>query len=144
LLVVATAVLIRGAGDRIAEALGLSADAMFAAAHAVVVLHLRAIPVLLSAAVVVISLRQRSRLSWPFAGTAVVCLIAGTFSIQVFGDQLGVSSSLLPYIGPLTDVFGPTSTKALVEGLTRTLLMLMAAWSPWLVWFARVRAEHSY
>jgi hypothetical protein len=138
-LLIATGVLIRTAGDRVSDALGLRDAAVFAAAHAVCIFHVRIAPLLLSAAMVIVSARQRATLSWPIAGTVVLCVLAARVSIQVVGRQLGVSSALLPFLMPQSDLFGPMSVLALAKAFARAALMLVAVWSPLLFW--RRRAE---
>jgi hypothetical protein len=138
-LMIATALVIRTAGDRVAGALGLGEAVMFTAAQIVCLFHVRIAPLLLSIALVIVSARQRAPLSWPLAGTGVVCILAGTLSINVIGRQLGVSSALLPFLSPQSELFGPMSVRALAEGFGCAALMFVAAWFPLVLWRRRTR-----
>jgi hypothetical protein len=131
---IAIVAVIRNAGDRAADALALGTDALLAGTQAVCAFQFRVAPVLFSAAMVVVCLRQRVKFSWPIAGTAALCLLAGTVSIHVIGEQLGVSSALLPFLAPQSDLFGPRSVQLLAEGVARALVMTLVAWSPALAW----------
>jgi hypothetical protein len=138
-LVIASAIVIRHTGQRMTDAFGLGTDALLTVTQAVCVFQFRIAPVLLSAAMIVVSLRQRTKLNWPIAGTAAVCLLAGTMRVQIFGEQLGVSSALLPFLAPQSDLFGPRSVHLLAEGVARALVMALVAWSPVLVWRHRTQ-----
>lgn len=113
------------------------------AAYALCVSCVRVLPVTLGAAMVLVAIRQRTRLDWPFVGAALVNVLSGTVSVNRFppalgeSEQLGVSSSLLPLVVPFSDVFGPADLRALTEGLARTAFMLALTWSPYVVWRCR-------
>lgn len=99
------------------------------AAQALFVLYVRALPVSLGVVALVAAARRRLRLYWPLAGAALVDVVAGTFSIQVFAamGQIGVSSSLLPLLVPFSDAWGPRDVAAFAEGLWRAAWMLGAS-----------------
>jgi hypothetical protein len=94
------------------------------AAYAVCVVHLRVVPVVLGCVAFRAAAQRCARACWPAVGIGLVCLFAGTLTIQLFAGQLGVSSSLLPFITPLSDVFGPARSAALTQGLIRGAAML--------------------
>jgi hypothetical protein len=99
--------------------------------YALCFFHLRIVSVVLGAAIVLASIRQRSKSHWPVLGAAALSVLAGTVSINVMaGSQLGVSSSLLPFLLPFSRLLGDTDAGALGEGLARAAIMLIVALAP--------------
>jgi hypothetical protein len=109
-----------GLALRVASNLGVAgAPAMIDLAYVVGSAHLRVLPVLLAAAVFLVSKRVGASAHWPLVGACVVQLLAGTASLQRFRmqGQLGVSSSLLPFLFPSTSHLGPRDLGALSHGV---------------------------
>jgi hypothetical protein len=117
----------------IPNALGVSASEpewALPAAHAACLFGVRVIPVLIGMLTVAAATRQRSRALWPLVGSAIVTTLSGTISVNLIPPagampgQLGLSSSLLPFIAPYTSVLGPIDVGALGFGLLRAALMM--------------------
>jgi hypothetical protein len=102
----------------------LPRSGVIAACYALCFLHTRLLPVLLGAFALELAARRRLRRRWPLAGATVVDVLAGTLTVYTFPGQLGVTSSLLPWLVPYSTVFGPTSLSALSGGLLRAAGML--------------------
>jgi hypothetical protein len=108
------------------------------ACYTLCLLYTRAVPVLLGAAALEAAARRRLRARWALVGTGAVDVLAGTAIVHVFPGQLGVTSSLLPWLLPFSDAFGPKDATALGEGLLRAALLLalgvivqQLAWRLW-------------
>jgi hypothetical protein len=86
--------------------------------------YTRLLPVLLGAVALHMAAARRSRALWPLVGAGAVDVLAGTLSVYTFPGQLGVTSWLLPWLVPFTDLLGPRDGKALGEGLLRAALLL--------------------
>jgi hypothetical protein len=96
------------------------------AAYALCIFYSRILPVLLGSAAFTAAGRRRLRAYGPIAGAAAVDLLAGTLTVQLFAasGQLGVSSSLLPWLLPFCHLFGPKDLLAVGEGLLRAACLL--------------------
>jgi hypothetical protein len=92
--------------------------------HALCFVYTRLLPVLLGSMALEAAARRRSRAFWPLVGAGAVDVLAGTVTVYSFPGQLGVTSSLLPFLLPFTDTLGPTDVMALGEGLLRAACML--------------------
>ena len=86
--------------------------------------YVRVLPVLLGAAALAVAARRRSSTRWPLAGAALVDVLAGTLVFYSVPGQLGLTSSLLPWLLPFSNAFGPRDPMALGEGLVRAVCML--------------------
>jgi len=86
--------------------------------------YTRLLPVLLGSMALEVAARRRVRAPWPLVGAGVVSVLAGTVTMYAFPGQLGVTSSLLPWLVPFTDNLGPRDVMALGEGLLRAACML--------------------
>jgi hypothetical protein len=53
------------------------------------------------------------------------------------GGLITMSSSLMPFLLPIPEAFGPVNAPALAEGLGRATLMLAAGLVPYIVWRRR-------
>lgn len=122
-----------GAPIAIASALSLLPEALRRAlpaaeavslVYALMFAYTRLLPVALGAAILTAAADRRLRAVWPMAGAAVVNVLAGTFSVYTLPGELGVTSSLLPWLAPLSSVFGPKDLMALASGLLRGACML--------------------
>lgn len=80
-------------------------------------LYTRVVPVLLGALLLHLAARQRLRRLWPLLGTAAVDVLAGTLTVYSFPGQLGINSSLLPWLLPFSNAVGPRDALALAQGL---------------------------
>ncbi len=104
----------------------LKVDATFIETyHTLCFFYLRVVPVLLGASVLAVAASRRLPLRWPLLGAGVVDVLAGTFTVYSLPGQLGVSSSLLPFLVPFSDALGPRDVLALGEGLLRAALLLV-------------------
>ncbi|MEY2930035.1 MAG: hypothetical protein RL033_784 [Pseudomonadota bacterium] len=101
-------------------------DAAFIDAyHALCFLYTRLLPLLLGAVALEMAARHRLRASWPLIGAGIVDVLAGTVTVYAFPGQLGVTSSLLPWLLPFSTVLGPRDGVALSEGLLRGAALLI-------------------
>lgn len=89
------------------------------------VVYTRLVPVLLGAALLTAAVDRRLRPTWPLAGVAVIDVLAGTLSVYLAPGELGVTSTLLPWLAPLSSLFGPTDVMALALGLLKGACMLV-------------------
>lgn len=117
---------ITAASSLLPEALrrAVSPVALASVCHALLLVYARLLPVLLGAALLVAAAERRQRATWPLAGAALVDLIAGTLVVYLLPGELGVTSSLLPWLAPLSNAFGPKDATALGQGLLRGGCML--------------------
>lgn len=106
------------------EATRRAAPELVGAFYALCVLHARLLPVLLGALALEMAARRRSKMRWPLAGTALVAVFSGTLTVYVAPGQLGINSSLLPWLAPFSKAFGPREVAALGEGLLRAVVLL--------------------
>jgi hypothetical protein len=128
-LIVVTVALVRLLPTHSSEAKHAAAAAMpawvFDAAQALCMLYMRGLPVVLGVIVFVMAARRRLRAHWPLAGAALVDVLAGTLTVQLLGATgIGVNSSLLPFVVPFLDSFGPRDLAAFADGLWRAAGML--------------------
>jgi hypothetical protein len=134
----------------LSEALGSEASQqpawMLPSAYAFCIFCVRALPVALGVAMLTASVRQRLSVYWPIVGVALVNLLAGTVSVNLMapsalgqGGQLGVSSLLLPFVFPFSDLLGRKDMLALGVGLGRALCMVAITLTPYLLWRIRER-----
>jgi hypothetical protein len=93
--------------------------------YALCVAYSRLLPVVLGAIVLAGAARRRLHAGWPIAGAAAVDLFAGTLTVHVAPGQLGVTSSVLPWLVPFFSSFGPRDVQALGEGSLRAGAMLL-------------------
>jgi hypothetical protein len=126
---VAAPILVAGAASLLPEALRRSAPSaeLVSVLHALLVVHARLLPVLLGALALALAAERRLRPLWPVIGAAVVDLLAGTLSVYVVPGELGVSSSLLPWLVPFSDAFGPREVAALGAGVLKAAGLLAAS-----------------
>jgi hypothetical protein len=61
------------------------------------------------------------------AGSVVVDVLAGTLVMYVEAKQIGISSSLLPWLAPSSGAFGPKELGALGGGLSTGAVLLGAS-----------------
>jgi len=122
-----------GAPIAIAGVLGLLPEALRHAVspaelagvvYTLLLVYVRLLPVLLGALLLTAAAERRLRATWPIAGAAAVDLLAGTLVVYLLPGQLGVTSSLLPWLAPLSTAFGPKDAMALSHGLLRGACML--------------------
>lgn len=108
-----------------------SAESALSAAHAACLLGVRVLPVLIGVLTMAGAVRQRSAAHWPLMGAALVAMLSGTISVNLIAasgaapGQLGLSSSLLPFMLPYTRVLGPMDVAALSFGLLRAATMML-------------------
>lgn len=108
-----------------ADSQGPAVDAAFIDAyHALCFLYMWLLPVLLGAVALEMAARRRLRALWPRVGAGAVDVLAGTLTVYAFPGQLGVTSSLLPWLLPFSTVLGPRDLLALGEGLFRGACLL--------------------
>jgi hypothetical protein len=108
--------------------------------------YLRVLPVVLGAAALAASARQRLSSLWPMVGAALLALIGGTTGIDLVlvsaADDKGhltVGSTLIPFFLPFPDSLGKADVAALAQGLARAGFMLAISLTPYLVWRRRQR-----
>jgi hypothetical protein len=94
------------------------------AVYALCLLYARLLPVLLGAVALAAAACRRMRSRWPLVGAGLVDILSGTLMVHSIPGQLGVSSSLLPWLLPFSAAFGPKDLTALGQGLLRALTML--------------------
>jgi hypothetical protein len=106
----------------------------------------RILPVALAIGMLAAAARQRMVSRWPVVGAAILAVLGGTTSISLalataVGEKahITMSSSLIPFLFPLPDAFGPMDLPALAEGLGRGALMLVASLVPFMLWRRRQR-----
>jgi hypothetical protein len=87
-------------------------------------LYTRLLPVVLGAVALHIAAGRRLRALWPLVGAGAVDVLAGTLTVHSLPGQLGISSSLLPWLLPFTTMLGPSQVWPLVEGLARAAGLL--------------------
>jgi hypothetical protein len=92
--------------------------------HALCTLYARLMPVLLGAAALEAASGRRLPKRWPLVGAATVDVLAGTLTAYSLPGELGLTSSLLPWLLPFSTVLGPRDPLALGEGLLRAACML--------------------
>jgi hypothetical protein len=92
--------------------------------YVVLVLYTRLLPVVLGAVLLRAAANRRLQAIWPIAGAAVVDVLAGTLSVYILPGELGITSSLLPWLAPLSSAFGPKDSMALATGLVRGAALL--------------------
>jgi hypothetical protein len=93
--------------------------------YTLLLVYSRLVPALLGAALLTAAADRRLRATWPVAGAAVVALLAGTLTVYIAPGQLGVTSSLLPWLAPFSEALGPRDALALGHGLLRGAGMLV-------------------
>lgn len=82
-------------------------------------MYTRVVPVLLSAIVLAVAASRRLPAFWALVGAGAADVLAGTLTVYAFPGQLGISSSLLPWLVPFSSSLGPRDLVALGEGLLR-------------------------
>lgn len=98
----------------------LKVDATFIDAYQTLCFsYTRVLPVLLGATVLTLAASRRLPALWPLIGAGAVDLLAGTLTVYAFPGQLGISSSLLPWLLPFSSAVGPRDALGLGEGLLR-------------------------
>lgn len=103
----------------------MDVDATFIDAfHALAFAYARLLPVLLGAVVLDVAARRRSRPHWPLVGAGAVNVLAGTLTAYSVPGELGLNSSLLPWLLPFSNAVGPRDIVALGEGVARAACML--------------------
>lgn len=103
----------------------LKVDATFIEAyHTLCFFYTRALPVLLGAIVLAVAASRRLPALWPLVGAGAVDVLAGTLTVYSFPGQLGITSSLLPWLVPFSSALGPRDPAALGEGLLRAAGLL--------------------
>lgn len=103
----------------------LKVDATFIEAyHTLCFFYTRVLPVLLGAGTLAVAASRRLPALWPLIGTGGVDVLAGTLTVYSFPGQLGITSSLLPWLVPFTTALGPRDAVALGEGLLRAAGLL--------------------
>jgi len=128
--VIATAMALRLAADALGSESREQPAWVLPSAHALAWFYVRLLPLCLGLAALAASARQRLRTHWAIAGAAGLCLLTGTLNIQVIAaagetsGQLGVSSTLLPFIFTHTALFGQRDLSQLGQGLACALCML--------------------
>lgn len=118
-----------GAPFALAGALSLLPDmqgtpALVDAYHALCFVHMRLLPVLLGVVALEAAARRRLRAFWPLSGAGAISVLAGTLTAYSFPGQLGITSSLLPWLLPFTNAVGPRELLPLGVGLLRAAAML--------------------
>ncbi|HEU4580710.1 MAG TPA: hypothetical protein VFS67_20775 [Polyangiaceae bacterium] len=98
--------------------------ALLAAVQVIWLLFARALPVLLGSGVLVAAARRRMSLRWAVAGSVVVDVLAGTLVMYVEAKQIGISSSLLPWLAPSSSAFGPRELGMVGKGLLTGAVLL--------------------
>ena len=121
-----------GAPIAIAAALSLLPEALRRAVppaeaasilYALAIVYSRLLPVLVGAVVFTAAADRRLGGLWPIAGAAAVDLLAGTLTVYALPGELGVTSSLLPWLAPFS-AFGPKDLVALGFGVLKAACML--------------------
>jgi hypothetical protein len=92
--------------------------------YALCVLHERLLPVVLGATTLAAAAQRRLGARWPLAGALAINLLAGTLTVYSSPGQLGINSSLLPWLLPFSTAGGPKDLLALEQGLLRAACML--------------------
>lgn len=118
----------------------------FKIAYAMCFFSTRLLPVGLGIAALTICARQRLKSSWSIIGIGTVAAISGTFSTSMtlptagHMGQLGVGSSLLPFLLPHVAAVGRPDGAVLAAGLIRGSCMLAMSLVPYLLWNGHQRA----
>ena len=105
--------------------------------YAIDVAWLRALPSFICAFLLILARRPRIDLSGAIIGTAIIAVLAGTTSAELFPHALALNSSLLPYVADKPALFGPHNPGALVAGAIRACVTMGAAamlYAIWLRW----------
>jgi len=97
---------------------------LIGAVYVLWLVYVRLPPVLLGAMALEAAARHRLQARWPLVGAAAIAVLAGSCTVYSFPGQVGVSSSLLPWLVPFSSDVGPKSLMALGEGLLRAACML--------------------
>jgi hypothetical protein len=123
---------------------GLSGKPLFV--YALCFLFARVLPVIFAIGMLAAAARQRLVSRWPVVGAAVLAVLGGTTSISLGLATAGgekahiiMNQSLIPFLLPFPDAFGPRDLPALAEGLARGALMLVASLVPYMLWRRRQR-----
>ena len=126
---VAAPILIAGAASLLPDAVRRAAPSpeLVSVLHALLLVHARLLPVLLGALALALAAERRLRPFWPLVGAAIVDLLAGTLTVYVVPGELGVSSSLLPWLVPFSDALGPREVAALGAGLLKGASLLVVS-----------------
>jgi hypothetical protein len=114
--------------------------------YALCFLFARILPVIFAIGMLAAAARQRLVSRWPVVGAAVLAVLGGTTTISLAlatggGEKAHVmmSQSLLPFLLPFPDAFGPKDLPALAGGFARGTLMLVASLLPYMLWRRRQR-----
>lgn len=116
----------------------------FLAGYALCIFIARVLPVLLGVAALILCARQRLPSRWPIIGIAIVAVVSGTLSVSMVlptagqTGQIGVDSSLLPFLFPNMEAAGMPDGAALVAGLARGLGMALISLAPYFLWRRQV------
>lgn len=103
----------------------LKTEATFIQAyHTLCFFYTRVLPVLLGTIVLAVAASRRLPAFWPLVGAGAVDVLAGTLTVYSFPGQLGITSSLLPWLVPLSHALGPRDPLALGAGLLKAAGLL--------------------